>query len=344
MYTLRNDRVRLSLTSLVFLAFYCLIPAGCRSTRPEAPTIMTGEKAAGASVTHLRPQALAMIRSAFTGSQMIEQIYASEIVADTGLRDFTPELQKLLKNGNVPVRFAAAMALGDMKYLPARPVVEEALNDADQNVSMAAVYAMTRFGSGEKYAKDIYEGLSSKNQTIRANAALILGKLRNPASLTALYWMMGDRDSTQDARTQAAYSIALIGDEKIYNTLWTLLINSYANYRIMGIEAMGALNDSQAKNAVYTMLSDDILDVRLAAAEQLGIMKDLAGTKVVLDYLRTPPQAADSAELERRNVRAARAIGSIGTADLVVFLPKLMQDKSPVVRLAAAKSVLQLSK
>jgi HEAT repeat protein len=304
----------------------------------------TSETAAPASVVHLRPQAMAIIKNAFAGSQTIEQIYASEIVADIGLRDLTPELRKFLKSDSVPVRFAAAMAIGDMKYMPARPAIEEALNDADQNVSMAAIYAMTRFGFGEKYAKDIYEGLSSKNQTIRANAALILGKLHNPASLTALYWMMGDKDSTQDVRTQAAYSIALIGDEKIYPTLWTLLINSYANYRIMGIEAMGALNDGQARNAVYTMLSDDILDVRLAAAEQLGVMHDSSGKKVVLDYLKNPAPFSDPIELERRNVRAARAIGSIGTADLAVFLPQLMQDKSPVVRLAAAKSVLQLSK
>jgi HEAT repeat protein len=92
------------------------------------------------------------------------------------------------------------------------------------------------------------------------------------------------------------------------------------------------------------MLEDDTLDVRLAAAEQLGAMRDQSGAAVVLEFLKSPPASTDQLEAERRKVRAARAVGSIGTADLAAFLPQLLEDASPVVRLAAAKSVLQLAK
>jgi len=327
-------------------AILSLALAGCSSTPSStlpAPTFTAKSGVSPEAFASLREQALSVVRAAFAGQEAIEHIYAAEVVADMGLLEFAPELRRLLKADRVPVRFAAAMALGDMKYLPARPAIDEALNDPDENVRMAAVYARVRLRLGSTLIKQVYEGLSNTDQTVRANAALVLGKLRDPAALTALYWAMSANDSSQDTRTQIAHSIALIGDEKIYPTIWTLLISSYANYRILGIEAMGALNDVQARNAIYTMLQDDVLDVRLAAAEQLGTMRDPSGEKVVLSYLREPSTAADAVERERRNVRAARAIGSIGTADLAAFLPGLLADRSATVRLAAAKSALQLS-
>jgi HEAT repeat protein len=288
-------------------------------------------------------QAKEVISTAFASSQTVEVLYACEVVADTGSREFAPQLVKLLKADSVPARFAASMAIGDLKYIAARPAIEAALNDTDENVRMAAVYALSRFGAGGGHIRQVYEGLSSRDQTVRANAALILGKLRDSAALTALYWALSDKDSDQDTRTQVAYSIAMTGDEKIYSKLWTLLISSYANYRIQGVEAMGALNDVQARGAVLTMLKDETLEVRLAAAEQLGVMNDSSGEKVVLDYLKSTP-ASGGVEAERRNVRAARAIGSIGTAELAAYLPQLLRDRSPIVRLAAAKSALKLCK
>jgi HEAT repeat protein len=343
MLSLKDVHLSARACCLAAAAAAALVLAGCSHATPP-PRTAAENPAVSASATVLRPKAMEALRDAFASPRPIDCVYACEVVADTGQRDFTPSLRKLLKSNYVPVRFAAAMAIGDMKYLPAKPAIEQALEDPDENVRMAAIYAMARFGSGSKYVKQVYDGLSSTDQTIRANAALVLGKLREKSALTALYWAMSDKDSDQNVRTQVAYSIALIGDEKIYQTLWTLLINSFANYRIMGIEAMGALNDAQARSAVLTMLRDDILDVRLAAADQLGAMGDPSGEKIVLDYLKHPTESSDPIEVERRNVRAARAIGSIGTAELAAYLPQLLQDKSPTVRLAAAKSVLQLSK
>ncbi len=333
-------------TIALMLLAATLLLSGCQSQAPSGPatpTIQTGASVPKIAPGPLRQQAIDVIKSAFAGQQTIGHLYAAEVVADTGLKEFTPELRMLLKSDSMPVRFAAAMALGDLKYLPAKAAIEEALNDPDQNVRMAAMYARTRLVPDGKYVKQIYEGLSSTDQSIRANAALILGKLRDPSALTALYWVMSDKESSQDTRTQAAHSIALIGDEKIYSTLWTLLINSFANYRILGIEAMGALNDSRARSAVQTMLQDETLDVRLAAAEQLGVMKDPSGEEVVLQHLRNPVGAGEPLERERQNVRAARAIGSIGTAVLAEFLPQLMQNDSPIVRLAAAQSAIRLT-
>ncbi|HSV27149.1 MAG TPA: HEAT repeat domain-containing protein [Sedimentisphaerales bacterium] len=292
----------------------------------------------------LRQQAIETVKTGLSGPGSIDQIYAAEIVAETQLRNFTPELRSMLRSDMVPVRFAAAVALGDLKYLPARRAIEEALRDPDHNVRIAAAYALTRFLPDKTHVRLIYEGLSSNDQTVRANAALLLGKLRDPSALTALRWAMSDRGSVQDTRTQAAHSIALIGDETIYPTIWTLLISSFANYRILGVEAMGALGDARARNAVHTMLQDGVLDVQLAAAEHLGALGDPSGERVVLEYLRNPGTAGDALEQERQRVRAARAIGSIGTAALAEFLPQLMQDRSAIVRLAAARSAIQLTK
>jgi HEAT repeat protein len=322
--------------SLILCAMLILVAGGCTPSEPAS-------KPAAAPLTgSVRQEAINVIKSAFASDQPVQCVYACEVVADAGLKEMAPTVQKQLRARTIPVRFAAAMALGDLKYVQARSALQEAQLDTDENVRMAATYALIRFGADVKNVKLIYEGLSNTEPTIRANAALILGKLKDQAALTALYWAMSDKQSDQDTRTQIAYSIAQIGDEKIYPTLWTLLINSFANYRIQGIDAMGVLNDAQARTAVYTMLRDDVLDVRLAAAEQLGVMGDNSGEKIVLEYLQKPDGTSDPAELERRTVRAARAIGAIGTPQLKAFLPQLLQDKSPIVRLSAAKSALEL--
>jgi HEAT repeat protein len=134
-----------------------------------------------------------------------------------------------------------------------------------------------------------------------------------------------------------------MGDVKIYQKIWTLLISVYVDDRCMGIQAMGALGGDKGRNAILTMLEDSEPQVRLIAAGQLGELGDKSGQSVVLAYLNSTPQAEKSI-FERRNVLAAMAIGQIGSEELIAHLPKLLNNESPFVRLAAARSVFLLTK
>jgi HEAT repeat protein len=91
------------------------------------------------------------------------------------------------------------------------------------------------------------------------------------------------------------------------------------------------------------MLEDEVPEVRLSAAEQLGSLGDSSGAMVVLEYLINTDQKDEKGVVDMRNAIAALAIGQIGDAKLIEYLPKLLKSDSPAVRLAASKSVFILA-
>jgi HEAT repeat protein len=265
---------------------------------------------------------------------------AVETVAATRSVGLASRVQKLIGDSVVPVRFSAAVALGDLQYKPAEKDVSSLLDDPDASVKIAAAYAMMKLGHPE-YSKVFRDAITSDDQTLRANAALLLGKSGNQAALRLLYWTLQRRDSDEKVILQAAESIAMLGDERIYPKLWTQLISAYADDRVVGIRAMGLLGTEQAKNAIVTMLDDPVLEVRLAAAEQLGELGDTIGqdeAQRVFD--KDLLEGMDAQSQERVKIMTALAIGEIATEPLLKHLPSLLADSSKTVRIAAAKAVL----
>jgi hypothetical protein len=129
-----------------------------------------------------------------------------------------------------------------------------------------------------------------------------------------------------------------LGDTGIYEKIWTRLISVYADDRITGIKAMGTLGTQQAISALFTMLDDDVPEVRLAAAEQLGKLGDHRGAPYVRDILDKSISGLPADQI-RIKILGAMAIGEIRTQSLAEYLPRLLNDPSKMVQLAAAKAV-----
>jgi HEAT repeat protein len=266
---------------------------------------------------------------------------AIEVVASTREMDLMPSVQKLLADPVVPVRFAAAVAIGDLAYAPAKDEVGPLLNDPNPNVQLAAFYAISKLGQPELY-QEICKAVASSDQTVRANAALLLGKSGNKDGIRFLYWTLQRDDSSDKVILQAAEAIAMLGDPRIYRKLWTGLISKYADDRVIAIRAMGALGTDEAESAIITMLDDPVPEVRLAAAEQLGRLGDFGGEAEVLAAFEKNLIADMGAQgQERTKTLAALAIGEIASDRPAKYLPQLLQDPAKVVRLAAAKAVLR---
>jgi len=308
------------------------------------------------SVDSLVPEATRIVREALADDNPLARTNAVEVVAATRRIRLIPKVQRLLKDEFVPVRFAAALAVGDLEYSLAKKSVTALLKDENENVRLAALYALYRLGSSRPSGQNkegrgspenivlLRRAIAGSDQTVRANAALLLGKSgdNNPLTLKVLLWTLQRPDSGDMVRFQTAEAMAMLGDERIYPKLWTMLISAYADDRVMGIKAMGALGTLKARDALTTMLDDDIVEVRLAAAEQLGILKDNRGVPIVLDvFTRNLAAGLDKEALERLNVRTVLAIGRIGTPSLTGFLPRFLRDESKFVRIAAAMAVFQ---
>ncbi len=311
--------------------------AGC-----EQPTQTAPSSAAPPRITGSPPaQAQEIVLNALIDPDPRIRANGIEVIATTGQVRLMPRAGRLFRDSAAPVRFLAALATGDLQYALAKNEIALMLNDSDESVKLAAAYAMMKLGQGE-YFKPLCEAITSQDQTVRANAALLLGKSGQQEALRFLYWTLQQRDSADKVVLQAAQSIAMLHDARIYPKLWTRLISAYADDRIVGVEAMGTLGTEQAKNALITMLDDPVVEVRLAAATQLGKLGEPIGEAEVLNaFQKEVADDADPQGQERVKVMAALAAGEIGSDPLMKYLPKLLADPSTQVRLAAAKAVLR---
>ena len=314
-----------------------LLPAACNNFArlPSQPVQI--------EIQDLTQQANEILRQGLKSPNPAIRTNAIEAVAATAQMNLMPLVQQLLTDNFIPVRFSAALAVGDTKYLSAERTLKQLLKDTDENVKLAANYALFKFGYDARF-KLIAQAAQSFDPTVRANAVLVLGKTGDQRALKTLYWAKDDPDSDSRVIFEAAEAIAKLGDQRIFSKLWTLLISKYIENKIVGIRAMGALGTAEAKNALITMLADPVPEVRLISAEQLAVLGYDTGEPEVLDIFTTNMTARlKKTEIERIKVLAALAIGQIGTEKLTRYLPTLLADNSPYIRIAAAKAVLQLA-
>ncbi len=332
----RNGRLSIFVFYALTFIFSLLFVVGCNeSLQPSYKRSNIG------SIDELVPEATRIIQEGMADENPLVRVNAIEVVAATKQVKLMPKVKRLLKDDFVPVRFAAALAVGDLEYSLAESSVNRLFEDEDKNVKIAAAYALAKLGSTESLGQ-ILEAIGNSDQSVRANAALLLGKSGDERALKFLYWALQNEDSDDKVRFNAVEAIAMLSDERIYPKLWAMLISAYADEKAMGVRSMGALGTAEARNALITMLDDDILEVRLAAAEQLGMHGDTTGEPEVLDvFTKNFTSGLNKEDLERVNRLTALAIGEVGTERLMKFLPRLLKDESKFVRIAASKAVFQ---
>jgi len=323
---------------ILLFTYPSIFLAGCNGTLPSQNTI---DQPDSVPISNLVFQAFQIIQEGLADADPQVRANTIEVVAATKQIRLMPKIHRLLNDEAVPVKFSAILAVGDLQYSLAEREVQLFLKDENENIRIAAAYAITRLGHAQYF--DVFRNaVTSEDQTVRANAALLMGKSGHENALKLLYWVLQRKDSSDMVRFNAVEAIAMLGDERIFPKLWAIVYSAYADDRIIGIRAMGALGTSKAKEVLITKLDDDVLEVRLAAAEQLGKLKDPIGEPEVLNVFTKDLTAnLDKKDLERIKKLTALAIGQIGTNNLQRFLPQLLMDESKFVRIAAAKAVFQ---
>jgi HEAT repeat protein len=316
---------------LILTVVLVCLTAGCTSVVPQS----------GSDQTPLQSRASEVIYNGLNDPEPIVRSNAVEVVGSTRLAPLMPRVVQLFRDPVVPVRFQALIAAGDMRYTMAIRDIQQIYMELqeDVNVRMAAAYALVQMGS--RQPADFYlQQIKNPDPTIRANAALLIGKGGQRSGLPLLEWAINDPQSDERVRLQALESLAMLQSPSAYEKIWTRLISAFADDRIMGIRAMAYLGDNQAMSAIATMLDDEVPEVRLAAAEQLGRLNDPVGETVVRQVLEKSI-SGDVATQMRIKIMIAMAIGEIESESLARHLPKLLKDPSKIVQLAAAKAVFR---
>jgi len=321
---------------LAFLMIISCLVGGCNEN-----TVRQDDGINANDTFAMRKRAISIIRSGLTDKNAEIRANSIEVVTASGRREFMPIVVKLLGDKSIAVRFTAAVAIGDMKYMPGLSALKKALRDKDNNVKIAAAYSLTKMTS-TNFSKVLRKAVESRDQTLRANAVLLLGKLGNWEDIDLLYGVINDPMTGDKARLQAVEAIAMLGDIRFYEKIWTQLISKYGEDKFIGIRSMGHLGTTEAKNAVKAQLIDDMPEVRLFAAEQLAEMHDDSGQEDIVDYLTSNSQGIQDTRMA--DMVSAKAIGYLRKESLVRFLPKLLNSPEKQVQLCAAQSVLLLTR
>jgi HEAT repeat protein len=320
----------------LFLAIAVLFFAGCEDSSKST----LGDFYV-TNIASPRAEAYRIIQEALADPDPMIRVNAIEAIATSGQVDLMPKVQRLSQDQSTPVRFAAALAVGDTQYAPAKNSIIPLLKDNDINVVVAASYAMGKLGAIE-YFEVVRKALDSNDQTVKSNAVYLLGKTGDKSSLNLLKSAQEEKNASDKFRFQILEARARLGDEEVLQKLWAIVYSAFADDRIFGIRAMGLLGTSKAREILITKLDDNVLEVRLAAAGQLGKLNDRIGEAEVLDvFEKNLAGGLDKQANERANVLCALAIGEICTPDLEKILPQLLKNESKIVRIAAAKAVFQ---
>ncbi len=323
--------------------------AGCQEEQTSTKPVRIESKAnhfnnQNNSTSDLK-KAEAILNDGLYDKNSIIRTLAIEIVGNVKQKNMMPAVVKLLKDDSVPVRFAAALAIGDTGYSGGGLSVKRLLKDPNPNVRIAAAYTLTKLGKKD-LSFVITKQLNNTDQTVRANAVLLLGKLGNRANIKKINWVISDKNSSDLVKIQSIEAISMLGGEKgkTYQHLWALLISKYADDKIKGIRGMRLLNTEESKNAILAMMEDEMPEIRIFAAGQLAMMGDKSGKIDILQYFVNLRPKFDNQAAQQADRLAATAIGQIGGPELEKYLSKMLNSHSKELRLIAAKSVLLLSK
>jgi HEAT repeat protein len=236
-----------------------------------------------------------------------------------------------LSDSSDVVRFASAMAAGQVRLADARPQLMKMLEDRSPNVQVAVRFALHKLGE-TRFTHDLEQLAFNTDPAVRANAALAIGLIGHPSGLNVLQGMQ--KDPNVMVRFQVAESRWRLGDMQGARDLVTGTVSRYADDQLVSYVSLAAPRDARMLEHVRGGLVSGFPEVALAAARAAGQLGSDEGYGVALQYYKSTDP--------RQRALAALAFGAIARRDAQPYLGELLKDREEEVRLAAATAILQL--
>ncbi len=147
--------------------------------------------------------------------------YSLKAVEGKTTADMLPKLRELIKRDNSSVRYAAALAMGNLKQ--AEPDLIPLCADKDGMVKLSAALALHRMGSNS--CQIVFEELlTHPDYGVRSTTARVLGEIRIPDRVRLLKMALGDNHSR--VRTAAVRAVGMMGGAEAFPILVDLLQDS----------------------------------------------------------------------------------------------------------------------
>jgi ParB family chromosome partitioning protein len=246
-------------------------------------------------------------------------------------REHAADILKDLSDPLPQVRFAAALAAGELRLEDARQPLLAMAEDPSENVRVAVRFALHRLGDTH-LSHQLERMAHDTDPRVRSNTAMVLGMLGEPSALRILRVMRLDPKPV--VRQQASEAMWRLHDESGLEDLIALSESKFPDDEMIGVLSLAEPKDTRVRQHVRNRLTADWPEVCLVAARAMGMLGSDEGYGIAR-------QGARSTDPRQRQL-AAFAYGAIGRADAQDDLRKLLSDPDQDVRLAAATAVLQL--
>ncbi len=238
--------------------------------------------------------------------------------------DRTQELMKDLEDEDPGIRLRAAKELGRHKSRSAARALIGVLSDKHERVRWAAADSL--LDMGESVADYLLEALDAENKYTRAEAAGVLGKMRDARAIPPLIEILKDNDV--NVRWIASKSLAIMGYPAV-RPLIDAMDDKSLRVRKRALDALVKMGQPAIRSLVGS-LDDERLRVRWGALEACELMGSQA-VGLLMEEL-------ESGTL-RSKWRAATALGRIGDRRAVGSLMAALRDGHPHVRWKAAEAL-----
>ncbi len=301
--------------------------------------------------------ARAAIRQAAEDADPTVRMHAIEAMAEVLGTQCGSAFVQNLDDPNPMIRFAAAMAIGDTKYTPAREKLLTMVGKGEVNkiAFIAAAYALSRMNSLPPAAgNELGRMLTDPEKETRALTAMAMGRMGEASAIGPMKAVLADEHDPM-VRIQLTESLAVLGDLRSTETLEAYAKWQYMDERLVAIPALAKARCRRASPVLQSLLNPkQPPQVRVAAAGALAVLGEVDEEAIAfcVEAIRYPKEMLAAAYGGARQVTpadvsslrqlAAMSLGRTKRTELVDVLHPLLFDKDGSVRVAAAMSILRL--
>jgi len=333
----------------VAVAFMSAVACGCAA--PKAASV-------GTQSAFIEARSL-LLRSA-QEEDAVTRMEAMEALANTlGKQAGDIYMQGLCESSMPTVRFAAAMAIGDCRYEPAKTALISMARKGEPNkiVFCAVIYALHQLGN-DQFTGDLGALLFDAEKEVRASAALAMGKMGEPSAVKALkrLALLEEKITGSDlVKIQVNESLALLGDQAAAMRL-EADAKVPSDGQMVAIDGLGKIGTWRTIRVLDNLLgSGNSPRVRVAAAGALArtgevdeesfrlCVETAVNPQQTMRKAAGPNRRLDNIEISSLQRVAAISLGLMKRPQAVNSLAPLLNNPDGGVRVAAAMSILRLT-
>jgi len=289
---------------------------------------------------------------------LLTRVHAMEAIGRMKDPSSATVLVQGLESKNTLVRFASAMAIGDIGgYKPAAARLEAMAEDpkADTSVICACIYALHTIGH-DKHMNELGRILMGESVSGRANAAMVMGKMNEQSAIGPLQALMVEETDPR-VKYNAVEALAKLGNKRAISIMESYVKGYYLDLRLAAIPVLTEINHPRTKPLLENLMAETKPPrVRISAAGGLGVLGIADGYTICIRALEDPQEILSSMYGKNRPLKtreiaalvsslrrlAAISLGKIRNSDALGVLLPLLQDHDGSVRIAAAMSVVEI--